>query len=675
MSGKVYTCCNKVYTKADSYRAHVRRNHQKKPCEDKACPIDQCPNMFYWIKDLRHHMESEHGVQQEILVESFDNIQLFEKWKKELEHGTNERYHKNTGVKTSALFKGVKCSTFDCHRSGYTKRRKFEKLDHSRKKQGSWKLNGICTARMQVYEAETGIVEVIFHKTHTHKTDAKYCNLSDETTAQVAGLLKSGLTTEFILKLFQAKPSEHRDYFLKENDVKKIAIRFALANDGREDPNDMKSVFIFAKNHPEEVIYFRPQTPKPVEPQTPELVQLPTPEPVQLRCSKPVEPKDHKHELVICFQTQRQRDLCKNDFRFLFVDTTHNIGPKLKLATLMTKDEDFEGVALAFCICESESEEIMQVFFSAIRDKLGRKIKTDVFVSDGANAFYNAWIKEMCDGEFPLKRLCAWHVNKNWTGHLNEIRNTDPEVVIDKKVQPRKDKKKTCKDLLFAMRSELNKSLFETKFSEFMTFLDSDDDYSKFSAYFTKTYSKRTTEWAYAYLPSSGGGNTNMCLEAWHRTFKYNYLEGVYKRRLDFVLNKFFEFEQDQKIKAESKQVFGYRSKKTAKVRKSHQLANKTKEKYEVSINPSDEFSEQYIVQGNGMPNVVSKVSDEPLHHEKCNFQCEECLTCIHTSLIREKGKYVKNWIFSHGSTLDMCGRRSPKFFEKILCSFGCRKF
>lgn len=41
-----------------------------------------------------------------------------------------------------------------------------------------------------------------------------------------------------------------------------------------------------------------------------------------------------------------------------------------------------------------------------------------------ANAFYNAWCAEMCDGDERLsKRLCAWHVNKNWICNLNRIKD------------------------------------------------------------------------------------------------------------------------------------------------------------------------------------------------------------------------------------------------------------
>ena len=84
------------------------------------------------------------------------------------------------------------------------------------------------------------------------------------------------------------------------------------------------------------------------------------------------------------------------------------------MATLMNVDEDEEGVALAFCICDSKSTSTMQKFFAAVRDEVGFKIKTDCFLTDDANAFFNAWCAEMTETTSdtqPQKRLCAWHVN------------------------------------------------------------------------------------------------------------------------------------------------------------------------------------------------------------------------------------------------------------------------
>ena len=123
----------------------------------------------------------------------------------------------------------------------------------------------------------------------------------------------------------------------------------------------------------------------------------------------------------------------KRKFRVICTDSTHNIAAKKKLATLMTVDEDEEGVALAFCICDSESTPTMQTFFASVRDKIGFKIKADYFLTDNANAFFNAWCAEMVADTKPHKRLCAWHVNQNWNTHLGQVPNGPIEPVQLKK--------------------------------------------------------------------------------------------------------------------------------------------------------------------------------------------------------------------------------------------------
>jgi hypothetical protein len=62
------------------------------------------------------------------------------------------------------------------------------------------------------------------------------------------------------------------------------------------------------------------------------------------------------------------------DLKVICIDATHNIGPKMKLATLMTVNEYLEGESLAFCICKSENTETMIEFFNAVENQIGKAI-------------------------------------------------------------------------------------------------------------------------------------------------------------------------------------------------------------------------------------------------------------------------------------------------------------
>lgn len=162
----------------------------------------------------------------------------------------------------------------------------------------------------------------------------------------------------------------------------------------------------------------------------------------------------------------------------------------------------------------------------------------------------------------PQKRLCAWHVNKNWTTHLSSVSNepVEPEELTKSgKVITKRNK---CKSHLFAVRCELDKNTMAVKLKNFLELLEKDTDYQKFKAYFKGTYGNRIDQWANAYLPDNGGFNTNMYLESWHRIFKYEYLDGSPQKRLDFVLGKLIEFDKDQQEEELRKRVFKPKSNK-----------------------------------------------------------------------------------------------------------------
>jgi hypothetical protein len=174
----------------------------------------------------------------------------------------------------------------------------------------------------------------------------------------------------------------------------------------------------------------------------------------------------------------------------------------------MTVNEYFEGESLGFCICESESTERMKEFLSALKNRIGKPIRCRYFMSDDANAFYNAWIEVMCeDQNYPHKRLCTWHVNQNWTAKINTVTNipieTNGELTY----------RKLAKEKLFDLRSELSKSLFDQKLKDFLELLKSNELFASFDEYFRRHYLDRYEQWAHAYLPDGGGCNTNMQLK------------------------------------------------------------------------------------------------------------------------------------------------------------------
>ena len=49
-----------------------------------------------------------------------------------------------------------------------------------------------------------------------------------------------------------------------------------------------------------------------------------------------------------------------------------------------------EGIPVASLISNKESADVLRVFFESIRERCG-DVKTEIFMSDDAEAYHNAW--------------------------------------------------------------------------------------------------------------------------------------------------------------------------------------------------------------------------------------------------------------------------------------------
>ena len=520
------------------------------------------------------------------------------------EHSTNERYVKNVGskVKTTGRY-----SVFDCSRSGFDKSKRFGSRNRMDKAQGSNKLNSRCPAQMIVLHKKDGC-EITFYNFHTHDIEIRHVNLAEKTCEMIAGMLKAGFSEEYILDYYSEQPVNHRDHYVGIKDLKQIGDRYNLTKEWRAHSEDSKSVHLFVQQNSDKVIFYQPE----------------------IRTDEKI-----TQEFILVLMTERQIKYVKDKkaFRFIFADATHNVGAKRKMATIMTVDDDEKGLALAFCFCQSESTSTMKTFFAAIRNKIGFIIKTDCFVSDDANAFFNAWCAEMKTDNPPHKRLCAWHVNKNWNAYLSQVPDdpVEPEM-LDMLGKPI-TKRRHCKKSLFSLRLELDKDEFNIKLKSFLELLKSDNGYAKFESYFTNNYGQRVEQWAYTFLAEEGGYNTNMYLEAWHRVFKYKYLGGVHQNRLDFVLYKLIKFDKDQiEETVRSENFVIRRTKRTALTLKSHKMAQTDWKESTFNIHFEDCIDDggiaKFILEKKKEQCTVTQISDNPVH--KCSSTCPECNMCIH---------------------------------------------
>lgn len=70
-----------------------------------------------------------------------------------------------------------------------------------------------------------------------------------------------------------------------------------------------------------------------------------------------------------------------------------------------------------------------------------------------------------------------------------------------------------------------------------ITIWNEDPDKRDFSDCFKKIYAKRPEKWAFCHIRYLVL-NTNMHLESFYKSFKYNYLDGKQVKRVDEILHR-----------------------------------------------------------------------------------------------------------------------------------------
>ena len=99
-------------------------------------------------------------------------------------------------------------------------------------------------------------------------------------------------------------------------------------------------------------------------------------------------------------------------------DATHGTtGYEFKLSSLLVVDEFAEGVPVAYCLSNKETNSVLRPFFEKVMEKTG-PISPAWFMSDLAPQFYDSFTDvNSCS---PKRLFCTWHVDKAWQKMLNE---------------------------------------------------------------------------------------------------------------------------------------------------------------------------------------------------------------------------------------------------------------
>lgn len=461
---------------------------------------------------------------------------------------------------------------------------------------GTCKLNMNCTACLKVSTTAEGKFNVeACHTHHGHPMELQHIWLSKQGRQEIASKIQQGVPADKILDdIRQSMPNNlHRHHILDKKDINNIQQAYGL-KDIQRHPNDQQSVLAWIeewKSSPDTnpILFHKMQG--------------------EGSADQPLQEEDF---MIVVQSPVQKRMLQQFGSKGVCVDSTHGTtGYDFNLTTLMVIDEFGSGFPVAWCLSNHEDTTFMTVFFNMVKGNSGR-IEANWFMSDIANQYYNAWVGVM--EHHPRKLLCTWHVDKAWRENVREkVKDTTVAAEVYK--------------MLRTVLEETSEATFGDLLAKMLSHLQANEKTTAFQKYFVSDWVPRAQEWAFCYRCALGI-NTNMYVEAFHRTFKHNYLKGKFNKRVDTCLLNLLKFIRDKAYERTIKLTKGKLTLRIQEIQRRHMAAAKlnannvvTKEKGKWEVKSEDE-KRVYTVQ---------KVNDIcPESH--CSLKCHSCAnTCLHT--------------------------------------------
>ena len=98
------------------------------------------------------------------------------------------------------------------------------------------------------------------------------------------------------------------------------------------------------------------------------------------------------NDFLLGIQTEFQQDMfVKHTTKLVCVVATDGTNCyNFRLITVLVIEHYDEGIPVAWLISNKESADVLRAFFESIRERCG-DVKTEIFMSDDAEAYHNAW--------------------------------------------------------------------------------------------------------------------------------------------------------------------------------------------------------------------------------------------------------------------------------------------
>ncbi|XP_065219226.1 uncharacterized protein LOC135844796 [Planococcus citri] len=579
--------CNFQCLTMSTYRRHVKDKHPADvttltPSTRVAKKMKKCPLCSYSNtikKEIFDHFTDDHRIKLQTKTFNFANMAQFLEWKNTMEKDTNSSYAQNS----KAVTDNGKRTTYRyiCHRSGFY--RKASKGIRKVKYKGSNKIDGYCPSELEVTYDEGGC-QVNYVKTHIgHSNEIQRTTLTREQRDALAVQIANGVPFDKIIKdarLSKNGTSVDRLQLLTRKDLFNIAKRYSLQQTAVLWDDRGVDTWV---NETEGVLFYKPQN-KPC-PQYPNLLKTDFVLIIMNLCQKEIF-ADFCHDLVC-------------------IDSLTGANDNFDLVTLMVRDNALNGFPCAFLFANRIDQNIMEMFFSLIREKI-EPVRVKAVMTDFYDTHHLAWEKVF---GAPARRLyCSWLVDKAWRSRLNRVKPTE--------------ERRLAYTMLKNIQTESNEQKFKKLFD---LFLSNEALDAELRSFFEENYASCTERWASCYRIEDRI-NEDSQMQQIHEHLKYICTYGKKQKPLEKIINSVLRMVGDHLV---NRKVI-LNSDET--VYHLNLIQKRHRDSYFGSFDSIIAVAEGWHVSSFVELNEPYELYfvQQVLQKCNCNYTCSECHVCIH---------------------------------------------
>eukprot|EP00111_Clytia_hemisphaerica_P013742 TCONS_00040434-protein len=317
---------------------------------------------------------------------------------------------------------------------------------------------------------------------------------------------------------------------------------------------------------------------------------------------------------MIVIQTDHQKYLA-NEFskNGVCCDSTHKTnGYDFSLNTLLVVDEFGEGQPIAWCLTNHETYEFISFFFEHVKRNNGNMTPA-WFMSDLASQYHEAFENVF---QITVRWLwCTWHVDRAWKAALIVVKDLELQAELYK--------------MFRTILEETNEDEFlrlEGVMATKLESLKSRHDTKDLANYFESSWRRKRRNWGYAYRLGDGI-NTNMFVEAFHRVFKYQYLNGKQNKRLDKAVFNLVKYSRNSVFHRLIKLTKGKNTYRSDVIYDRHKRSlTMATEVNQINDNKWSIVSENHKTKRY----EIKLVQKDKCREATCRLMCTDCQFCIH---------------------------------------------